>query len=128
AVPTGAVAAITQRDLVASTHRGHGHCGAMGDLMANSEAERQDHWNAMMAELFGKATGYCHGRGGSMHIADVQRGNLGATGIVAGNIPIATGGALAEDLKGTGSVVLCLFGGGAENPGRVHGAPHVAPH
>ena len=83
AVPTGAVAAITRRDLIASTHRGHGHCGAMGNLMAEGEEERRHHWNAMMAELFGKATGYCRGRGGSMHIADVERGNLGATGIVA---------------------------------------------
>ena len=90
AVPAGAVAAITPRDLVASTHRGHGHCGAMGNLMAASEADRQAHWNAMMAELFGKTTGYCRGRGGSMHIADVEHGNLGATGIVAGNIPMKT--------------------------------------
>jgi 2-oxoisovalerate dehydrogenase E1 component len=122
AVPTGAVAAITQRDLVASTHRGHGHCGAMGNLMANSDAERQDHWNAMMAELFGRATGYCRGRGGSMHIADVQKGNLGATGIVAGNIPVATGAALAEHLKGTDNVVLCFFGDGATNTGAFHEA------
>ena len=117
AVPTGAVAAITQRDLVASTHRGHGHCGAMGNLMANTEEDRQAHWNAMMAELFGKATGYCNGRGGSMHIADVSAGNLGATGIVAGNIPVATGAAMAEYLKGTDSVVLCFFGDGATNTG-----------
>jgi len=122
AVPTGAVAAITQRDLVASTHRGHGHCGAMGNLMAQSEQERQDHWNAMMAELFGKDTGYCRGRGGSMHIADVERGNLGATGIVAGNLPVATGAALAEHLKGTDSVVLCFFGDGATNTGAFHEA------
>lgn len=122
AVPTGAVAAIGQQDLVASTHRGHGHCGAMGNLMANSREERQDHWNAMMAELFGKATGYCNGRGGSMHIADVSKGNLGATGIVAGNIPVATGAALAEMLKGTDSVVLCFFGDGATNTGAFHEA------
>src|SRR5688500_9898786 len=106
AVPTGACAAIAQRDLVPSTHRGHGHCGAMGNLMATSEEERQDHWNAMMAELFGKTTGYCRGRGGSMHIADVQKGNLGATGIVAGNIPVATGAALAEHLKATDNAVI----------------------
>jgi pyruvate/2-oxoglutarate/acetoin dehydrogenase E1 component/TPP-dependent pyruvate/acetoin dehydrogenase alpha subunit len=122
AVPAGAVAAITQRDLVASTHRGHGHCGAMGNLMANSDEERQAHWNAMMAELFGKATGYCRGRGGSMHIADVSKGNLGATGIVAGNIPVATGAAMAEHLKGTDSVVLCFFGDGATNTGAFHEA------
>jgi len=120
AVPTGACAAITQRDLVASTHRGHGHCGAMGNLMAANETERQDHWNAMMAELFGKTTGYCRGRGGSMHIADVEKGNLGATGIVAGNLPVATGAALAEHLKGSDSVVLCFFGDGATNTGAFH--------
>lgn len=122
AVPTGACAAITQRDFVASTHRGHGHCGAMGNLMSATEEERQEHWNAMMAELFGKTTGYCNGRGGSMHIADVQRGNLGATGIVAGNIPVATGAALAEYLKGTDSVTLCFFGDGATNTGAFHEA------
>jgi len=122
AVPTGAVAAITRRDFVASTHRGHGHCGAMGNLMAGGEQARQDHWNAMMAELFGKATGYCRGRGGSMHIADVEHGNLGATGIVAGNIPVATGAALAEFLKGSDSVILCFFGDGATNTGAFHEA------
>ncbi len=122
AVPAGAVAAIGRQDLVASTHRGHGHCGAMGNLMATSDAHRQQHWNAMMAELFGRTTGYCRGRGGSMHIADVERGNLGATGIVAGNIPIATGAALAEKLKGTESVVLCFFGEGAANTGAFHEA------
>ncbi len=120
AVPTGACAAISQRDFLASTHRGHGHCGAMGNLMSQSDTERQDHWNAMMAELFGKSTGYCRGRGGSMHIADVERGNLGATGIVAGNLPVATGAALAEHLKGTDSVVLCFFGEGATNTGAFH--------
>lgn len=122
AVPAGAVAAITRRDLVASTHRGHGHCGAMGNLMAATDADRQAHWDAMMAELFGKSTGYCRGRGGSMHIADVEHGNLGATGIVAGNIPIATGAALAEALKGSDSVVLCFFGEGAANTGAFHEA------
>src|SRR5207249_2582897 len=94
----------------------------MGDLMARNEEERQAHWNAMMAELFGRTTGYCRGRGGSMHIADVSRGNLGATGIVAGNIPIATGAALAERLKGSDSVVLCFFGEGAVNTGAFHEA------
>ncbi len=120
AVPTGACAAIGRDDLIASTHRGHGHCGAMGNLMAQSDAERQAHWDAMMAELFGKTTGYCRGRGGSMHIADVEKGNLGATGIVAGNLPVATGAALAEHLKGSKSVVLCFFGDGATNTGAFH--------
>src|SRR5947208_7896498 len=121
-VAVGAISAITPRDLIASTHRGHGHCGAMGDLMARDEEERQAHWNAMMAELFGATTGYCRGRGGSMHIADVQKGNLGATGIVAGNIPVATGAALAEHLMGSDSVVLCFFGDGAANTGAFHEA------
>src|SRR5438034_5293138 len=61
AVPVGSVAALTKRDLIASTHRGHGHCGAMGDLMAKNEEERRHHWEQMMAELFGKETGYCRG-------------------------------------------------------------------
>ena len=120
AVPVGAIAAITQGDMVSSTHRGHGHCGAIGNLMANTPQERQDHWNAMMAELYGKVTGYCGGRGGSMHIADVRRGNLGATGIVAGNLPIATGAALAEAYRGTDTVTLCFFGEGATNTGAFH--------
>lgn len=122
AVPVGAIACLTKHDLIASTHRGHGHCGAMGDHLAESPEERQHHWNQMMAEILGKSTGYCRGRGGSMHIADVQRGNLGATGIVAGNIPVATGAALAEYLKGTDRVVLCFFGEGAANTGAFHEA------
>lgn len=122
AVPVGAISAIRPTDLIASTHRGHGHCGAMGNKQCKTEEERQAHWNQMMAELMGKQTGYCHGRGGSMHIADVERGNLGATGIVAGNIPVATGAALAEKLKGTDAVVLCFFGDGAANTGAFHEA------
>jgi len=120
AVAVGAIAAIGENDIIASTHRGHGHCGAIGNKHAKTEEERQAHWNKMMAELMGKATGYCKGRGGSMHIADVQKGNLGSTGIVGGNIPIATGAALAELLKGSGSVVLCFFGDGAANTGSFH--------
>jgi len=122
AVAVGAISAITEDDVIASTHRGHGHCGAIGDKHAHTEDERQTHWNKMMAELMGKATGYCKGRGGSMHIADVQKGNLGSTGIVGGNIPIGTGAALAEKLKGTGNVVLCFFGDGATNTGSFHEA------
>jgi len=122
AVAIGSIAVLEERDIIASTHRGHGHCGAMGDKRAGSEEARQAHWNAMMAELMGKATGYCKGRGGSMHIADVENGNLGSTGIVGGNIPIGTGAALAEKLKGTGAVVLCYFGDGATNTGSFHEA------
>lgn len=120
AVAVGSIAAIEERDVIASTHRGHGHCGAIGDKHAKTEKARQEHWNKMMAELFGRATGYCKGRGGSMHIADVQKGNLGSTGIVGGNIPVATGAALAETIKGTGAVTLCYFGDGATNTGSFH--------
>lgn len=122
AVAVGAVFSLEDRDLIASTHRGHGHCGAMGNRHAETEEARQTHWNKMMAELMGKSTGYCKGRGGSLHIADVEKGNLGSTGIVGGNIPIATGAALAEKLKGTGAVVLCFFGDGATNTGSFHEA------
>jgi len=122
AVAVGAISAITERDVIASTHRGHGHCGAIGDKHAHTEADRQMHWNKMMAELMGKSTGYCKGRGGSMHIADVEKGNLGSTGIVGGNIPIGTGAAMAEKLKGGDNVVLCFFGDGASNTGSFHEA------
>ena len=94
----------------------------MGDKHGKGENYRQDHRNTVMAELNGQATGYCKGRGGSMHIADVEKGNLGSTGIVGGNIPIGTGAALAEKLKGTGAVVLTYFGDGATNTGSFHEA------
>lgn len=124
AVAVGAISLLEERDVIASTHRGHGHCGAMGDFHARKlgEKARQEHWDKMMAELMGKSTGYCRGRGGSMHIADVQKGNLGSTGIVGGNIPIATGGALAEKILNTGAVTLCFFGDGATNTGSFHEA------
>jgi 2-oxoisovalerate dehydrogenase E1 component len=126
AVAVGAVAAIEESDLVTSTHRGHGHCHAMGDLHAGSSDDKQQHLNKMMAELCGKATGYCRGRGGSMHIADVEEGNLGATGIVGGNIPVAVGAALACKMRKTGQVVLCFFGDGASNTGGFHEALNMA--
>ena len=90
AVAVGAIAALRDEDLITSTHRGHGHCHARGAALAESEEARITHYNRMLAELCGRATGYCLGRGGSMHIADVEKGNLGATGIVGGNIPVAT--------------------------------------
>jgi len=127
AVATGAIAAIRRGDVIASTHRGHGHCGAVGNKYADTEEERQDHWNRMMAELMGKETGYCKGRGGSMHIADVQKcNNLGSTGIVGGNIPVAVGAALAEHYLGTSAVVLCFFGDGATNTGSFHESMNMA--
>lgn len=112
---TGVCLALEERDLIASTHRGHGHCiGKGAELLP------------MMAELLAKDTGYCRGRGGSMHIADVSKGNLGANGIVAGGIPIAVGAALAQKLRGTGAVVACFFGDGATNEGAFHEAANLA--
>jgi 2-oxoisovalerate dehydrogenase E1 component len=127
AVAVGALAAIRRGDVIASTHRGHGHCGAAGNKYAEGEAEHQEHWNLMMAELMGKETGYCRGRGGSMHIADVAKcNNLGSTGIVGGNIPLAVGAALAEKYLSTGAVVLCFFGDGATNTGSFHESMNMA--
>jgi 2-oxoisovalerate dehydrogenase E1 component len=126
AVAVGAVAALQDDDLITSTHRGHGHCHARGAALTRSEEERQEHISKMMAELCGRATGYCRGRGGSMHIADVENGNLGATGIVGGNIPVATGAALAQEMQGTGQVVLCFFGDGASNTGNFHESINLA--
>jgi TPP-dependent pyruvate/acetoin dehydrogenase alpha subunit len=121
AVAVGAIAAIERGDVIASTHRGHGHCGAVGNKYADGEQQRQDHWNRMMAELMGRQTGYCKGRGGSMHIAEVQKcNNLGSTGIVGGNQAPAVGAALAEKYRGTGRAVLCFFGDGASNTGSFH--------
>lgn len=115
ACATGAVFALDTDDLITSTHRGHGHCIAKGaDL------------NLMMAELLGKSTGYCKGKGGSMHIADVESGNLGANGIVGGSIGIATGAGLTCKMKENGKMVLCFFGDGATNRGIFHGSVNMA--
>jgi pyruvate/2-oxoglutarate/acetoin dehydrogenase E1 component/TPP-dependent pyruvate/acetoin dehydrogenase alpha subunit len=126
AVAVGAISVLRDDDLITSTHRGHGHCHARGDSLAKTPEARQDHLNKMMAELCGRATGYCKGRGGSMHIADVERGNLGATGIVGGNIPVATGAALAVKMQKTDKVVLCFFGDGASNTGNFHESLNLA--
>ena len=115
AVAVGACAAIKEDDYIASTHRGHGHCLAKGGKLPE-----------MMAELCGRATGYCKGRGGSMHIADVKSGNLGATGIVGSNIPVATGAGVSVKLRGTKQVVLCFFGDGASNTGGFHESLNMA--
>jgi TPP-dependent pyruvate/acetoin dehydrogenase alpha subunit len=115
AVAVGACAAIGADDFLTSTHRGHGHCVARGGEL-----------KYMLAELCGKATGYCRGRGGSMHIADVDSGNLGATGIVAGNIPVATGAAIACKFNGRDQVTLCFFGDGASNNGTFHESLNLA--
>ena len=106
---------LTEADQITSTHRGHGHCIAKG-----AQVDR------MFAEFFGKTTGYCKGRGGSMHIADVTKGNLGANGIVAGGIPIATGAALSAKMQKSGKVVVCFFGDGANNEGAFHESLNMA--
>ncbi|QNN53862.1 thiamine pyrophosphate-dependent dehydrogenase E1 component subunit alpha [Nocardioides mesophilus] len=112
---TGTCFALRDDDAITSTHRGHGHCIAKG-----ADLER------MMAELLAKETGYCRGRGGSMHIADVATGNLGANGIVAGGIPIAAGAALGYRMQGLDRVVVSFFGDGAANEGAFHEAVNLA--
>ncbi len=127
AVAVGAIATIERGDVIASTHRGHGHCGAIGNKYCDSETDRQRHWNQMMAELMGKETGYCKGRGGSMHIAEVEKNNnLGSTGIVGGNQAPAVGAAFAEKYKKTGKVVLSFFGDGSTNCGSFHESMNMA--
>src|SRR5512138_2639859 len=126
AVAVGAVAALRDDDLITSTHRGHGHAHAHGDAHAKTPEAQQEHYNKMMAEVLGRSGGYCKGKGGSMHIADVAHGNLGATGIVGGNIPVAVGAALAQKIQGTDRVVLCFFGDGASNTGNFHESLNMA--
>ena len=126
AVAVGAISAMREDDLVTSTHRGHGHAHAHGDTHAKTPEEKQTHFNKMMAEVLGKSGGYCKGKGGSMHIADVDHGNLGATGIVAGNLPVAVGAALAQKLQGSDKVVLCFLGDGASNSGNFHESLNMA--
>ncbi len=111
----GSCMSLTDADKITSTHRGHGHCVAK-----NADLGR------MFAEFFGKETGYCRGRGGSMHIADVEKGNLGANGIVAGGLPLAVGAALSAKRLGTGAVTVCFFGDGANNEGAFHEALNMA--
>jgi pyruvate dehydrogenase E1 component alpha subunit len=115
AVAVGVCATLTARDRVTSTHRGHGHCIAKG-----ADIRR------MMAELFGRADGYCKGKGGSMHIADFAVGMLGANGIVGGGLPIACGAALAAKLEAKGDVTVCFFGDGAAAEGEFHEALNIA--
>jgi pyruvate/2-oxoglutarate/acetoin dehydrogenase E1 component/TPP-dependent pyruvate/acetoin dehydrogenase alpha subunit len=126
AVAVGAMSVLRDDDLITSTHRGHGHCHARGASIARTEEAKQAHYNKMMAELCGRETGYCLGRGGSMHIADVEKGNLGATGIVGGNIPVATGAGLAQQMQHTDRVVLCFFGDGASSTGNFHESLNMA--
>ncbi len=126
AVAVGGVAALRDDDIITSTHRGHGHAHAHGDSHAKTAEAKQEHYSKMMAEVLGKSGGYCKGKGGSMHIADVEHGNLGATGIVGGNIPVAVGAALAQKIQKTDRVVLCFFGDGASNTGNFHEALNMA--
>ncbi len=109
AIAVGVCAQLSQADTVGSTHRGHGHCVAKGVDV-----------KAMMAELFGRSTGTNRGKGGSMHIADVEKGMLGANGIVGGGIPLVTGAALTAQVLGTENVAVGFFGDGATNQGQFH--------
>ncbi|MGO2101070.1 thiamine pyrophosphate-dependent dehydrogenase E1 component subunit alpha [Vagococcus salmoninarum] len=115
AIATGVCAHLTDKDYITSTHRGHGHCIAKGcDL------------NGMMAEIFGKATGLCKGKGGSMHIADIDKGMLGANGMVGGGFPIAVGAGLRNKYLKTKDVAICFFGDGAANEGTFHEGINMA--
>lgn len=115
AVGAGVCAALNDDDYIVSTHRGHGHLIAKGGDV-----------NKIMAELFGKSTGYCKGKGGSMHVADFSKGMLGACGIVGGGIPIAVGAALAIKRKHTNQVAVTFFGDGASNEGSFHESVNFA--
>ena len=115
AVATGVCAALRAEDYIASTHRGHGHCLAKGVDP-----------KAMMAELLGKATGLCRGKGGSMHLADRERGVLGCSGIVGGGIPMALGAAFSSQLLGLDRVAVSFFGDGAANQGVFHESLNLA--
>jgi 2-oxoisovalerate dehydrogenase E1 component len=115
AIAAGTCQSLTPRDYVGSYHRGHGHCIAKGARL-----------DRMMAELMGKATGYCGGLGGSMHIADLELGILGANGIVGAAMPLGVGAALAAKLRNTDQVVVAFFGDGAANQGIFHESLNLA--
>lgn len=115
AVATGVCANLADKDYITSTHRGHGHLIAKGGDI-----------KLMMAELFGKKTGYCKGKGGSMHIADLDLGIMGANGIVGGGPPLASGAALACQYLDNDGVAVCFFGDGASNQGTTHEAMNLA--
>jgi TPP-dependent pyruvate/acetoin dehydrogenase alpha subunit len=115
ATAVGACMPLSEADCITSTHRGHGHCIAKGAEL-----------KPMFAEFLGREGGYCKGRGGSMHIAEPARGNLGANGIVGGGLPIAVGAALSAKKRRTGAVALAFFGDGANNEGAFHEALNIA--
>jgi pyruvate dehydrogenase E1 component alpha subunit len=115
AIAVGVCSHLTDRDFITSTHRGHGHCIAKGVNI-----------DEMMAELYGKATGSCKGKGGSMHIADVDKGMLGANGIVGAGGPLACGPGLMARVLGTDQVTVCFFGDGAAEQGTMHESMNLA--
>lgn len=115
AVPVGICAALERADTVASTHRGHGHALAKGMKLGG-----------FFAEIMGRATGVCAGRGGSIHVADMSVGMLGANGIVGGGLPLATGSALAHQVKGRPNVAVAFFGDGAMGEGALHECLNLA--
>ena len=115
AVAVGVCAALRHDDYITSTHRGHGHCLAKGAAI-----------DRMFAELLGREAGYCRGKGGSMHIADQQSGNLGANAIVGGSAGIATGAALSAQKRGSGQVAVCFFGEGALGQGLLYEVMNMA--
>jgi pyruvate dehydrogenase E1 component alpha subunit len=115
AAAIGSIAALRPDDLIVSTHRGHGHAIAKGQDI-----------NTMMAELLAKETGVCRGRGGSMHMADLTLGSLGANGVVGGGLPLAVGAGLSVKMKGGDQVVICYFGDGASNEGAFHESVNMA--
>src|SRR6266498_1374079 len=115
AVAVGVCEALRRDDFITSTHRGHGHCLAKGASVSR-----------MFAELLGKEPGYCRGKGGSMHIADPETGNLGANAIVGGSAGIATGAALSAKMRGSGQVAACFFGDGALGQGLLYEAMNMA--
>ncbi len=115
AIAVGVCAALTDKDYITSTHRGHGHCIAKGAQIG-----------PMMAEIFGKKPGYCKGKGGSMHIADFSVGMLGANGVVGGGYNLAVGAALAAQMRKSGEVAVCFFGDGASNRGTFHEGVNMA--
>ena len=115
AVAAGVCVALEDEDQISSTHRGHGHLVAKGG-----------DFNRMMAELMGKATGYCNGKGGSMHICDLDLNMLGANGIVGGGVPIAVGAGLANQYRDNGAVSIAFFGDGSTNIGAFHEAANMA--
>jgi pyruvate dehydrogenase E1 component alpha subunit len=115
AVAVGVCEALRRDDYITSTHRGHGHCIAKGASL-----------DRMFAELLGKETGYCRGKGGSMHIADQDTGNLGANAIVGGSAGIATGAAMSAQMRGTNQVAVCFFGDGALGQGLLYETMNMA--